>query len=145
MEPLEVHRLHAASRERHLRQASDLVEQLGCRKLAQRVVVDRLRPLVERRPVDGGTFTHDRVVDEESDVFGHRVHPEERMLVGPPHPSRAGAMRIDEVDAERAVGEQLGQVGRDPLEEGCRGRAGADQRDLERRAVSRGLHQRGAA
>jgi hypothetical protein len=67
------------------------------------------------------------------------------MLIGPPHASRAGAVRIDEVDAQRAVGEKLGEVGRDPFEEGCRGRAGADERDLERRAVSPGLHQRGVA
>ena len=39
------------------------------------------------------------------------------MLIGPPHPSGAGAVRIDEVDAQRAVGEQLGQVGRDPFEQ----------------------------
>ncbi len=140
VKPVEVHRLHAPRRERHRRQPADLVAQLGRREGAQGLVVDGLRPLVERRPVHGRTLAGHRVVDEQRDVFGHRVHPESRVQIRSPHSSGTGPMRVDQVDPEGAVGQQLGTVRREALEQRRSGRPGADERELDRR-----LRQLGAA
>ncbi|GHG19256.1 hypothetical protein GCM10017667_62620 [Streptomyces filamentosus] len=87
---------------------------------------------------EGGSGAHrsfeaDGVVGEDGDVLGAGVHPEQRGLVGAPDPAGAGRVRVDEVEVEGPVAVQLGQGGREPLQEAGAARSRADD------------HQRGGA
>ena len=75
-------------------EAADLGDQLGRGQRGER---RRRRPRCAHSCSDGPGpdrpgAVH-RVVGEHRDVLGHRVHPQQRVEVGPPHPAGAGAVR----------------------------------------------------
>ena len=115
----------------------------------------RRRPCAAHSCSDGpgriGPSQLHRVVGEHRDVLGHRVHPQQRVEVGRATPDRCPARRrVDEVDPQRSLGEQLGRVGRQTLEQRRRRRAGADDRQLhgfddEARGQDTGRRERVAA
>ncbi len=130
VEPVEIDRLDEPRRERHRADRPDLVDQRRCRQLGERVGVDRVRPLVQRRPGPDRPVALHAGIGEQGDVLGHRVHPEPGVQIGAPHASGAGSVRIDEMDAYGSAADELGSVRREPLEQCRGGRAGADQRHL---------------
>jgi hypothetical protein len=74
-------------------------------------------PLVQGGALPDGSGHLDAGVGEHGDVLGAGVHPQQRRLLGPPDPSGARRVGVDEVDVEARSGRQFGGVGGDPLQD----------------------------
>ncbi len=117
VEPLEVGRLHPTGGERHAVDGGDLSRQVGRSQLGQGRPVDLTGPLQQGGTHPGRPVAPHGVVGEHRDVLGHRVHPQQRAEVGPPHPPGAGPLGIDQVDAQQPPAEDLAGAGHHPLEQ----------------------------
>ena len=112
--------------------AADLVDERRRRERGKVSSSTVLRPLVQRRARADRPLALDGLVGEQRDVLGHRVHPQTGMQLSGRHtrpvPARCGSIRCTR---RRRPVQQLGRVGREPLEQRRRRRTGADDRHLE--------------